>query len=171
MEIARAHVRAAPIIIACLVMPLAVASVGCSSVQRPTAELAAADTALGKAQEAQAAAQSPLPLKNARDKVGTARQVIDDDAQSKDTRHTNARRLAEEARADADLAEAQARAKAARRGADELRIAIEAVRREVGVGTGAPTVPQINEPSAAPPAYPIGGGTARPIEPLSTPGR
>lgn len=170
--------RAARIVVASVVVPLVAASVGCSSVKRPTAELAAADTALAKADEAQAAAQSPLPLKNARDKIGAARQVVDDDDKDKDARHTNARRLAEEARADADLAEAQARAKAARRGVDELRIAIEAVRREAGLGAGpgASTVPPITEPSAAPPAYPPGGGAGRPMEPLApstttTPGR
>lgn len=180
--------RVARIVVACVAVPLVAASVGCSSVKRPTAELAAADTALAKADEAQAAAQSPLPLKNARDKIGAAKQVVDDGDKSKDSRHTNARRLAEEARADADLAEAQARAKAAQRSVDELRIAIEAVRREAGMApaAGATTVAPITEPSAAPPSYPPGGAgtttgagasSGRPMEPLSpsttttTPGR
>ena len=178
MRIAGAPRRSASFVVAWLVAPLVAASVGCSSVKRPTAELAAADTALAKADEAQAAAQSPLPLKNARDKVGAAKQVVDDDDKDKDSRHPNARRLAEEARADADLAEAQARAKAAQRSVDELRIAIEAVRREAGMGTGpgSATVPPITEPSAAPPSYPPSGSSARPMEPLApttttTPGR
>ncbi len=145
---------------------------GCSSVKRPTAELAAASTAVAKADESQAASQAPLPLKNARDKLGSANQVVDDSHKSTDDRHTNARRLAEEALADADLADAQSRAAAARHSADELRITIDALRRAGPVPAQPDTGASPGIPAAAPlPSSTSTAPLASPADSPAIPGR
>ncbi len=143
----------------CAALACAFTAIGCSSVQRPTAEIAAASTAVAKADESQAATQAPLPLKNARDKLTSANQVVDDSHKDTDERHTNARRLAEEALADADLADAQARAAAAQHSVDELRLTINALQRDASPVPSVPPPVMPPPPATAPPVYVPGPGT------------
>jgi hypothetical protein len=96
----------------------------CSSIPRPEAQLAAADLALRKAEQADAAHHAPLEMRQARDRFDAARRAVQEE------RHLEARRLAEEAEAEAQLAESKARAARARTAADEIRADVESLRAE-----------------------------------------
>lgn len=97
----------------------------CSSVPPPREQMAVADVALRKAEEAEAATHAPAPLRQARDKLEGARAAM----QAED--YEDARRLAEQAAVDAELAEAEARSQVAQQNVAELRESIELLRREV----------------------------------------
>jgi Domain of unknown function (DUF4398) len=98
---------------------------GCASDPAPEAELAAAQVAVDEAEEANAPAQASGPYELARDKLDRAREAVEDDDM------VEARRLAEQALVDAQLAEAQARSEVARQNAAELRASIETLQDEI----------------------------------------
>jgi hypothetical protein len=98
---------------------------GCASGPVPEAEMAAAELALTQAEDAEVAARAPAPYALARDKLERARNAM------ADGENVEARRLAEQALVDAQLAEAEARSEVAREHADELRQSIETLREEL----------------------------------------
>jgi Domain of unknown function (DUF4398) len=98
---------------------------GCASGPPPDPQLAAADVAVKQASDAGAPARAAGPYALASDKLERARQA----AAAGD--NVEARRLAEEALVDAQLAEAQARSDVARANAAELRATVESLREEV----------------------------------------
>jgi hypothetical protein len=87
--------------------------------------MAAAELALTQAEDAEVAARAPAPYALARDKLERARNAM------ADGENVEARRLAEQALVDAQLAEAEARSEVAREHADELRQSIETLREEL----------------------------------------
>lgn len=97
----------------------------CASGPPPDAEIAAAETALTEAANANAIERAPAPLALARDKLERARR-----AAAAGENH-EAARLAEQALADAQLAAAEARSDVAREHAEELRRSIQTLRDEV----------------------------------------
>jgi len=97
---------------------------GCASVPRPEGELSAADLAFRKAEQADAAHHAPLEMREARDQLERARLAAQDE------RYLEARRLAETAEVDAQLAESKARAARARTAEQEIRQDIESLRAE-----------------------------------------
>ncbi len=97
----------------------------CASGPAPDAEMAAAELALDQAEDADAAARAPAPYALARDKLERARAAI------ADGENIEPRRLAEQALADAQLAQAAARSEIARQNATELRQSIETLREEL----------------------------------------
>ena len=97
----------------------------CASGPPPDAEMGAAELALSQAEDAEAAARAPGPYALARDKVERARDAM------ADGENLEARRLAEQALVDAQLAEAEARSAIARENAAELRQSIETLREEL----------------------------------------
>jgi hypothetical protein len=98
---------------------------GCASGPAPEAEMGAAELALSQAEDAEAAARSPAPYALARDKLERARAAM------ADGENIEARRLAEQALVDAQLAVAEARSAVAREHAAELRQSIETLREEL----------------------------------------
>jgi hypothetical protein len=102
---------------------LAVAT-GCSTVGPPKAEIAAADLAIQDATKSKASQYAPLELRMARDKFDKAQRAMNN------KEYIHARRLAEEALVDAELAEAKASSEDARRTANELQQSLETLRRE-----------------------------------------
>jgi Domain of unknown function (DUF4398) len=98
---------------------------GCASDPAPEAEIAAAEVAVDDAEEANAPAQASGPYELARDKLDRAREAVEDGEM------IEARRLAEQALVDAQLAEAEARSEVARQNAAELRASIEAIQDEL----------------------------------------
>jgi hypothetical protein len=102
----------------------ALALAGCASVPPPEAQLSAADLALRKAEQADAAHHAPLEMRVARDQLEQARLA------ARDERNLEARRLAESAAVDAELAESKARAARARGAEQEIRQDIESLRAE-----------------------------------------
>jgi hypothetical protein len=97
---------------------------GCASVPRPDSQLSAADLALRSAEQIDGAHHAPLEMRQARDQYDAARSAAQDE------RYLEARRLAESAEAEAQLAAAKARAARAKEAADYIRHDIESLRGE-----------------------------------------
>ena len=89
-----------------------------------------------------------LELEEAKDKARQARAELDDGNEEK------ALRLAEQARLDADLAQAKARSHSAQRSAEEVRTSIEQLRREA--------LRQSSETATTPSTTTLPGATASP---------
>ena len=110
-----------------LSVPLAFAAlstIGCSTVGPPKDSMAAAELAVQEANKSKAPQYSPLELRMAMDKLDEAKRAMN----KKD--YTVARRLAEEALVDAQVAEAKAASEDARRAASDLKESLETLRRE-----------------------------------------
>lgn len=90
----------------------------------PTAEIAAANAAITQAEGAGAQTSAPVELLAAREKLGKIEAAL------REERFADARRLADAAEADAQLADRKARAVKARNAADELARSNELLRRE-----------------------------------------
>jgi predicted S18 family serine protease len=103
---------------------------GCASVPPPRGEMAAGALAVSEAEEAEASQYAPAELYSARKKMETAEQAMDNEDYKK------ARRLAEQALVDAQLAEAKAQAEIQRQDVEELRKSIESLRREINERAG-----------------------------------
>ncbi|HEX6176645.1 MAG TPA: DUF4398 domain-containing protein [Candidatus Binatia bacterium] len=97
---------------------------GCSSVTPPREELATAELAVREAQQSKASQHASLELRMATEKLNRAKQAM------RDEDHVAARRLAEQALVDAQLAENKARSAEARAMARQLREGIETLRKE-----------------------------------------
>lgn len=97
---------------------------GCSSVRPPREELATAELAVREAQQSKAPQHASLELRMATEKLSRARQAM------RDEDHVLARRLAEQALVDAQLAESKARSTDAKEMARQLREGIETLRKE-----------------------------------------
>ena len=87
---------------------------GCSTARPPTAILRNAELEVRAADEAKADELAPTDLKNARDKLARAKQAMAAE------RYDDARRLAESAQVDAELAGAKADARVMRQAADRI---------------------------------------------------
>ncbi|MFT3817841.1 MAG: DUF4398 domain-containing protein [Rubrivivax sp.] len=96
----------------------------CSSVPPPREQMAVSRAAVDKA-SGPAAAEAPVEIAAAREKLARANRAMAD----KD--YALARQLAEQAEADAALAEARARAKRSDTALGELRESIRALRAEL----------------------------------------
>lgn len=110
--------------------------VACTSTPPPVAEISAAQTAVTAAEQANAAQHAPADLDRARDKVLRAQAAVQEDENER------ARRLAEQALADARLAEAKSRADIAQQNADQVQSSINALRSEAGSGAPQPPARQ-----------------------------
>jgi len=98
-----------------------VAVAGCAGRRPPTAKMSAAVTRVVVAEDADASHYAPLEMRLAREKLARAQKA--------EHEHDNdeAERLAEQSSADAELAQAKASAEKARRNADEMRKAVDAL--------------------------------------------
>jgi hypothetical protein len=117
---------------------------GCAG-NPPIDTLAGADTAVNQAMSAKASEYAPADLQRALDKVARAKQAMADE------NYDRARRLAEEARVDARVAEARAQSAAARRTAEEAQKTIDMLRwQSQAPDQGAPPGPGTTEGGAGP---------------------
>jgi hypothetical protein len=107
-----------------LALALAAGLVACASVRPPESEMGKADLALRKAEQADAAHHAPLEMRVARTKLEAARAAM------RDKNNLEARRLAEQAKLDAILAEARAQTAQRREATDEIRTDLERLRAE-----------------------------------------
>ena len=84
------------------------ASVGCASVSRaPTDAFQAADIAIANAEKEEASEFAPNEMISARNKIAAAKAVVEKSQRESDV--MRARRMADEARSDAEYASARAR--------------------------------------------------------------
>lgn len=97
-----------------LVVVAAAVLAACSTTEPPTNRVALADLGVRAAAEARAAEFAPAELQSARDKLAKAKQAMS--AQD----YEEARRLAESAQIDAELAQAKAETAIMRRAADQI---------------------------------------------------
>ncbi len=107
-----------------LVLLLATGLGACASVPPPESQMGKADLALRKAEQADAAHFAPLEMRTARTKLEAARAAM------REEQNLEARRLAEQAKLDATLAEATAQTAQRREATDTIRADIEALRAE-----------------------------------------
>ncbi|MFA7097944.1 MAG: DUF4398 domain-containing protein [Gammaproteobacteria bacterium] len=98
-----------------------------STTPPPTDEVAAAEVAVRRAEQSNASEFAALELDLAQKKLQQARTIA---TQEDEDRYPEALRLAEQARADARLAEAKASAATARRNEQEMQKTIKALREE-----------------------------------------
>jgi len=103
---------------------------GCASVPPPRGEMAASALAVSEAQEAEAPQYAPAELRSAREKMKVAKEAMADEDYKK------ARRFAEQALVDAQLAQAKAQADIQRQNVEALRRSIESLRHEIDKRTG-----------------------------------
>ena len=117
------------LLVSTLALVLALGVVGCASSQPPesavTAELAAARTALGQADQAQAGEYAALDLRNARQKIEQAQAAFDRGER------TRAIRLAQQAMVDAELAEVKSRSEQSQQAIEEVQESIRVLRQEI----------------------------------------
>jgi hypothetical protein len=126
----------------------------CATVPPPTQELAAARAAIDSADVAGAARTSSLELTQARDKLSAAELA------ARDGNAVKARRLAQEAQVDAQVAQAKASSARSREGLAQAQASLQALREEAA-----------RQPiTAVPPSNPATPATVTPIPP-STPTR
>jgi hypothetical protein len=115
--------------------PLAIALVcglaACSGGEPPQAQLGAGAQAVTAAEQAGAMRYSPVEFQTARDKLNAARTA------SAEGDYERARRLAEQAQVDAELAAARARGGAAEEAARTVQQDMRALRAPPGVAPGA----------------------------------
>lgn len=97
---------------------------GCAG-KPPLANLAQAELAVQEADTKTASQYAPLELKTAREQLAEAKRAMDDEE------YDAARRLADQALVNAQLAEAKAGAEKARQAAAELQKSIQTLRTEV----------------------------------------
>ncbi len=98
--------------------------VGCAG-KPPLANLSQAELAVQEADTKTASQYAPLELKTAREQLAEAKRAMDDEE------YDEARRLADQALVNAQLAEAKAAAEKARLAAAELQKSIQTLRTEV----------------------------------------
>lgn len=99
----------------------------CAGVDKNTSQqnIAKAETAISDARRVEAGTDAPLELKLAEEKLYKAKSAYDDEE------YQQAQWLAEEAHADATLAQARARSDATQKTVNELRDTIEALQQEL----------------------------------------
>jgi len=99
---------------------------GCASTPVPSEQLAVAASAIEQAEKAGAAQSAPTELALAREKVARARS----EAESHSGKPGDSQRLAEQATADAQLAQAKTQAAKADKSVAELEESLRALREE-----------------------------------------
>lgn len=97
----------------------------CASVPQPTATLSQAELAVREAERSDAPQHAALELQSARENLDGAKGAM----QNED--YVTARRLAEKALVEAQLAQDKAMAASTREAADDLRKSIESLRDEI----------------------------------------
>jgi hypothetical protein len=129
---------------------------GCASTPPPTDKLALAESAVQRAERAGAQQAAPGELGAAREKLQRAQSSAKSDA-------PQAARLAEQAEADATLAESRAEAQRARNALTSVQQGLDALREEAAragnandaaSGTSAPTTTTTTTPTPLPPGRP-----------------
>jgi len=113
-----------------LVLLVLFVATACSTVSPPTTQIATAEAAIRQAESVGAVESAPLSMRVAREKLDEAKALVD----SGDNDHlSRAKRLAEDATVEAQLAEQTARTASVTKARDEAQETIDAMRREAGL--------------------------------------
>src|ERR1700687_6035330 len=103
----------------------AVLIAGCASIAPPTEQMAVSNSALANARSAGGAEYAPVEMRAAQEKMDHANRAIEKED------YVNARWLAEEAQADARLAEKKAQSAKAQKAASVIQDDIRVLREEI----------------------------------------
>ena len=98
---------------------------GCASQPKPTAQLVRASTLVSEAEKSEAQHFAAADLQRARDELSGAQ------AAESDGKYANARRLADRAAADADLASARAASGKAQQSAEQVRHSLDTLKQQL----------------------------------------
>ncbi|HWF99007.1 MAG TPA: DUF4398 domain-containing protein [Steroidobacteraceae bacterium] len=110
----------------CAAAILAASALGaCASQPKPTAQLVRASTLVGQAEKDRAQRYAAADLQRARDELASAQTA------ESDGKYESARRLADRAAADADLASARAASGKAEESATQVRHSLETLRQQM----------------------------------------
>ncbi len=109
----------------CIAIGGLIIATGCASVPEPVAELASARTAIRAIEGGDARQVAPVEMDRAKTKLQRAETAMGD------KEYAQARRLAEESLADAELAAAKTNAAKEQRNADELERSIALMHNEI----------------------------------------
>jgi len=113
---------------ACLIV-FALALAGCADkIPPPTQQVTMATQAIAQAESSGAFEFAPVELKSARDKLTLAKHAMD---KEEDDENDKARRLADEAMIDANLAEAKARSAKSQKVVEEMKESIRILQQEM----------------------------------------
>jgi len=113
-----------------LVLLVLFVATACSSVSPPTTQIATAEAAIRQAESVGAVESAPLPMRVAREKLDEAKALVES---GDNDRLSRAKRLAEDATVEAQLAEQTARTAALTKARDEAQGTIDAMRQEAGL--------------------------------------
>ena len=113
-----------------LILLSALGTIACSTPREPAQEIGKAELAISSANTSSAPTDAPLELQIAREKMDLAKAALRND------QYVLARRYAEQAQVDAQLAEVKAESETARASARELKETIDVLRDEAERGTG-----------------------------------
>jgi hypothetical protein len=108
-----------------LVVLAASAVSGCASEPKPTADLVRASTLVSEAEKSEAQHYAAADLQRARDELSNA-QTADSSG-----KYADARRLAERAAADADLASARAASGKSQQSAEQVRHSLDTLKQQL----------------------------------------
>jgi multidrug efflux pump subunit AcrA (membrane-fusion protein) len=143
---------------------LALALPACSGGDPPEAQLGAGAQAVTAAEQSQAPRFAPVELQTAREKLNAARNA------NREGDYERARRLAEQAQVDAELAVARARSASAEEAAKTVQQDIQALRDQPGTSGGvAPGTSVVPGRTVAPPRGAGSGSTTMTTPPSGMP--
>lgn len=108
-----------------LIIGLSFMFISCASSRPPAEDIARAESTIKQAEQVGAQNYAPLEIREARKKLDRANNLV------KEKEYEKARRLAEQAEVDAELAEAKTLSEKAQRAVRELRESIKALREEI----------------------------------------
>ena len=118
--------RHAPVAALCAAVVVAASALGgCASEPKPTAQLVRASTLVGEAEKDQAQRFAAADLQRARDELRDAQTA------ESGSKYAHARRLADRAAADADLASARAASGKAQQSAEQVRRSIDTLKQQL----------------------------------------
>ncbi len=110
------------------ILTLSLVFAGCAHNPPPKGELAASKTAIEAALSAGGAEYAPVPLKTAQDKSSQAEKIV---ASGDNDKYPQAKQLAEQAAADAKVAQETAEAAKAKKALDDAQRDQNALRQEI----------------------------------------
>jgi len=113
-----------------LVLCVLFVATACSSVSPPTTQIATAEAAIRQAESVGAVEAAALSMRVAREKLDEAKALVDS---GENDHMSRAKRLAEDATVEAQLAEQTARTAAVTKARDEAQGTIDAMREEAGL--------------------------------------
>ena len=108
-----------------LVFSMLILLAACSSTKPPAEKLTRTEAAISQAEQAGAEEYAPLEVREARKKLEKAREL------SEDEKYEEARRLAEQAEVDAELAEVKTLSEKAQNTVKQLRESIRLLQEEI----------------------------------------